>query len=41
MQVPGRRKRRFRDVAKENMVVAEEDAGGRVRWHEVIHCGEA
>ena len=39
----GRPKRRFRDVVKEDMKVAgvrEEDAGDRVRWMQLIGCGD-
>lgn len=42
MEVPGRRKRRFVDVVKENITrvgVTEEDTRHRVKWRKVLHCG--
>lgn len=47
MELPGRRRRgrlhgRFTDVVKEHMHrggVTEEDAKNRVRWKQMIHCG--
>ena len=44
LELPGRRpKRRFMDVVKEGMKLAgvrEEDAEDRVRWGQMIRCGD-
>ena len=40
----GRPKRRFMDVVKEDMKfdgVRKEDAENRVRWRQMIHCGDS
>ena len=37
----GRPKRRFMDAVNEKLVgVREEDAEDRVRWRQMIHCGD-